>query len=239
MKNIKQFDDFTGEDGYLIVDGLSNEVEGGRKKLSDVKNEIISEIPEPPEQVNADWNAESGKAPILNKPTIPSSGYTRVNLGTITPENSLFTINVNNKEAIKVQLGPYGQGRTKTFRLNLSNDCDDAIIDISDPYKLLRQMYENSVYRGDDKLLIMAPIVHDLTTADDLLKTTRESGSGWGLPEDFEDFGFAFPIAKLGSDYESDVKNRYKELDSEYYTRLIIRIVADYVYVHPIYEEQE
>lgn len=55
MKNIKQFNDFAGEDGYLIVDGLSNEVEGGKKKLSDVKNEIISEIPEPPEQVQANW----------------------------------------------------------------------------------------------------------------------------------------------------------------------------------------
>lgn len=70
MKNIKQFNDFAGEDGYLIVDGLSNEVEGGRKKLSDVKNEIIGEIPEPPEQVNADWNAESGKAQILNVPDV-------------------------------------------------------------------------------------------------------------------------------------------------------------------------
>ena len=70
MKNIKQFDDFTGEDGYLVVDGLTDSVPGGKKSLSDVKNEIISEVPTPPEQVNADWNAESGKAQILNKPTV-------------------------------------------------------------------------------------------------------------------------------------------------------------------------
>lgn len=233
-QEIREFGDFTGENnqGYIIVGGKTADIEGGKKLLSDI-------VPVIPEQVNADWNAESGKAQILNKPTIPSSGYTRVNLGTITADNDLFTINVNNKEVIKVQLGPHGVGRSKNFRLNLSNDCDDAIIDISDPYTLLRQMHENSVYRGNEKLLIMTPIVHNLISADGILKTTRESGSGWGLPEDFEDFGFATDVAEFGSDYESEVNYRYKELDCEYYTRLIIRIVADYVYVHPIYEEQE
>lgn len=235
-QEIREFGDFTGENnqGYIIVGGKTADIEGGKKLLSDI-------VPNVPEQVQADWEQDDDtqKDYIKNKPTITSSGYTRVNLGTITPENSLFTINVNNKECIKVQLGPSCQGHSKNFRLNLSNDCDDAIIDISDPYKLLRQMYENSVYRGNEKLLIMSPITYNLDRSYVVLKSIRPNGSGTGLPKDFEDFDFADNVAILGSNYDSNVKNLYKELDCEYYTRLIIRIVADYVYVHPIYEEQE
>ena len=36
------------------------------------KGNVTINIPQPVEQVNADWNALSGKAQILNKPTIPS-----------------------------------------------------------------------------------------------------------------------------------------------------------------------
>lgn len=234
-QEIREFGDFTGENnqGYIIVGGKTADIEGGKKLLSDV-------IPSVPEQVQSDWEQDDDtqKDYIKNKPTITSSGYTRVDLGNITATNALFTINVNNKECIKAKLGPSSSMHgIRTFRLNLSNDCDDAIIDISDPYRLLRTIKENSVYRGNDKLLIMAPIVHYLTASYDILKSIRASGSGVGLPENFDDFAFAYPIATLGSSYSTDVKDLYNELDCEHFTRLIIRIVADYVYVHPIYEE--
>lgn len=36
MKEIKEFEDFDGQDGYLIVDGLDAETPGGRKLLSKI-----------------------------------------------------------------------------------------------------------------------------------------------------------------------------------------------------------
>ena len=62
MKNIREFDDFEGQDGYLIVDGLTEDVSGGKKKLSD----IVSE------QVQSDWEQDdtTAKDYIKNKPDV-------------------------------------------------------------------------------------------------------------------------------------------------------------------------
>lgn len=67
---------------YGRKDGLWSIVEasggGGVGTVTSVNNvqpdetgNVTISIPQPVEQVNADWNAESGKAQILNKPTIP------------------------------------------------------------------------------------------------------------------------------------------------------------------------
>ena len=106
MKNIKQFNDFAGEDGYLIVDGLSNEVEGGKKKLSDVKNEIISEIPEPPEQVNADWeqNDDTKKDYIKNKPTVEDGAQVN-KIESISIDDTKLVIDENKNVNINIDNG--------------------------------------------------------------------------------------------------------------------------------------
>ena len=40
---IKEYDDFAGQDGYIIVDGLDNQTPGGKKLLSD-----LSAVPDLP-----------------------------------------------------------------------------------------------------------------------------------------------------------------------------------------------
>ena len=81
-QEIREFGDFTGENdqGYVIVGGKTADIEGGKKLLSDI-------VPVVPEQVNADWNAESGKAQILNKPTIPSK------TSDLTNDSNFITLN--------------------------------------------------------------------------------------------------------------------------------------------------
>lgn len=64
-----------GESAYrAILDGdvlLSDDV--AKVATSGSYNDLIDTPTIPSEQVNADWNATSGKAQILNKPTIPSA----------------------------------------------------------------------------------------------------------------------------------------------------------------------
>lgn len=84
MKNIRNFNDFEGQDGYLIVDGITEEVSGGKKKLSEIIPEIPTKVSDltndsnfitlndVPAQVQADWNQTTmtAKDYIKNKPTI-------------------------------------------------------------------------------------------------------------------------------------------------------------------------
>lgn len=50
MKNIKDFDTFSGTDGYLIVDGTNENTPGGKKLLSDIvginKSDLIDALKE-------------------------------------------------------------------------------------------------------------------------------------------------------------------------------------------------
>ena len=48
MKNIKDFDTFTGTDGYLIVDGTDENTPGGKKLLSD-----LSTVPDLPSDASS------------------------------------------------------------------------------------------------------------------------------------------------------------------------------------------
>ena len=55
--------------------GSTNAVKTVNNVAPDVNGNVTINIPTPTEQVNADWNATSGKAQILNKPTLFNGDY--------------------------------------------------------------------------------------------------------------------------------------------------------------------
>lgn len=55
--------------------GSTNAVKTVNNTAPDVNGNVTINIPTPTEQVNADWNATSGKAQILNKPTLFNGDY--------------------------------------------------------------------------------------------------------------------------------------------------------------------
>lgn len=89
----------------LSLDGTSGKWEG--KTLATVAssgsyNDLTNKPTIPAAQVNSDWNASSGVAQILNKPTIPT-----VNDATLTVKNGpttkgTFTANASSNVAITV-----------------------------------------------------------------------------------------------------------------------------------------
>jgi hypothetical protein len=44
MKEIKEFETFTGNDGYLLIDGLTEQVAGGKKQLSEVVGDKLPPV---------------------------------------------------------------------------------------------------------------------------------------------------------------------------------------------------
>lgn len=229
MKNIKQFNDFAGEDGYLIVDGLSNEIEGGKKKLSDVKNEIISEIPEPPEppeQVQADWEQDDDtqKDYIKNKPDIPSKGYIRRTIS-VESEGQKFNINnVNDRESLTVNLVQRNITADDTY-IYLSEDCDDALILLNAP----RGDEAESIYcyRNNTLLTNIYQITPKFSDVDYIIQSTREDGSGMGIPTDWNE-------TKLTYADKSDGYDKLYNIDLRNVTKVLVKIVADYAFIYPI-----
>lgn len=70
--------------------GGTNAVKTVNNTAPDVNGNVTINIPTPTEQVNSDWNATSGKAQILNKPTLFSGSYTD-----LTNKPVLFSGNYN------------------------------------------------------------------------------------------------------------------------------------------------
>ena len=70
--------------------GSTNAVKTVNNTAPDVNGNVTINIPTPIEQVNADWNATSGKAQILNKPTLFSGSY-----NDLTNKPVLFSGNYN------------------------------------------------------------------------------------------------------------------------------------------------
>ena len=70
--------------------GGTNAVKTVNNTAPDVNGNVTINIPTPVEQVNADWNATSGKAQILNKPTLFNGDYNN-----LTNKPVLFSGNYN------------------------------------------------------------------------------------------------------------------------------------------------
>lgn len=68
MKEIKEFDTFSGTDGYVIVDGLDAETQGGRKLLSD----IIPSVPVTDVKIGNTTIVSDGVATIPENKTVPT-----------------------------------------------------------------------------------------------------------------------------------------------------------------------
>ena len=58
--------------GQRVVDAVEKAESLAKVATSGSYNDLSDKPTIPAEQVNADWNATSGKAQILNKPTIPT-----------------------------------------------------------------------------------------------------------------------------------------------------------------------
>ena len=70
--------------------GSANAVKTVNNTAPDVNGNVTINIPTPVEQVNADWNATTGKAQILNKPTLFNGDYNN-----LTNKPVLFSGNYN------------------------------------------------------------------------------------------------------------------------------------------------
>lgn len=70
--------------------GSTNAVKTVNNTAPDVNGNVTINIPTPTEQVNADWNATTGKAQILNKPTLFNGDYNN-----LTNKPVLFSGNYN------------------------------------------------------------------------------------------------------------------------------------------------
>ena len=75
--------------------GSTNAVKTVNNIAPDVSGNVSINIPTPTEQVNSDWNATSGKAQILNKPTLFSGSYNdltnKPTIPTVPTKVSAFT----------------------------------------------------------------------------------------------------------------------------------------------------
>lgn len=228
MKNIKQFNDFAGEDGYLIVDGLSNEVEGGKKKLSDVKNEIINEIPEPPEQVQANWEQDDDtqKDYIKNKPDIPSNRYERKTIEVVAEEDGYrkYNFNVNEMESLTVNLKSV-VSYSSTVKIHLSENCDNALVLLNAPDG--HEAESISCYRGNTELTNIYQITPIFSEVPYLIQSTRKDGSGMGTPTDWDETKLIDAHQFIGYKklYNSTLRN---------ITKVLVKIIADYAFIYPI-----
>lgn len=79
----------------VVTGGSGGTVTSVNSKSPDSSGNVQIEIPNPVAQVNADWNAASGKAQILNKPTLFNGSYTSLTnkptIPTIPTKVSAFT----------------------------------------------------------------------------------------------------------------------------------------------------
>ena len=108
------------------------------------KAQILNKPTIPAEQVNSDWNATSGKAQILNKPTIPSVGNATI---TLIDENNTeignFTTNASTNKTITIPSG--GGGGADVGTVNALVDAKlgnyDTLFLITDGlYKILNDL---------------------------------------------------------------------------------------------------
>ena len=209
---------FVSKTGYVATDNNYTTTE--KNKLDGI--ETGAQV-----NVQPDWNATAGSAAeILNKPAIPSSGYTRVTRNA-TINNDEFVVPVNNRESVTAIL-TRGSSTTDTVKLELSNDCDDAIVflDGSAAYEGISGV---DCYRGNTQLRVILPIQRELQDVDYLLQSTNYSGSGRAVPSSWNEVGLVSASYADRYDYE---KLYPHNISRDGVRNLLVRIVADYAFVH-------
>jgi hypothetical protein len=184
--------------------------------------------------VQSDWNQTNTGADdyIKNKPTIPSSGYTRVTLNDLDPSGKKWSIPVHNRESVTVI--PVNYTNQNTFQILVDDACDDAIVRVIVPSSAANSIDYIDIFRGNTRLTTIGPIVEVYEYAEDVLRSTSLGGSGEvELPTDWNEVSISSRLPK----YYDDGKPRYKMLYQPAEIKngikvLFVRIVADVAYVN-------
>ena len=210
--------EFVSKTGYVVTD--NNYTTSEKNKLDGI--ETGAQV-----NVQPDWNATAGSAAeILNKPAIPSSGYTRVTRDATIYQGE-FVVPVNNRESVTAILAG-GSYSTETVKLELSNDCDDAIVFL-DGSSAIDGIAGVGCYRGNTKLRVILPIQRKVQEVNYLLKSTADGGSGAEIPSGWNEV--ALVSASVADRYEYE-KIYPIDISTYHVSNLLVRIVADYAFVH-------
>lgn len=139
------------QDLSSIIASIEQQIAGKMDKVtlatvatSGSYNDLSNKPTIPPEQVNADWNATSGKAQILNKPTIPSAvtestvsgwGFTK-NTGTYSkpsggiPKGDFASAVQTSLEKADTALQSYTEQYQGTIKaVDTSEEIDDVVVE--------------------------------------------------------------------------------------------------------------
>jgi hypothetical protein len=218
--------DITGK-----ADKATGAVAGNVAKLDGNGNLVDSGISsENVANVKPDWNAEAGTAAeILNKPTIPATGYTRVNLGNIADGH--VVIPVHNRDSITANLTC--DILVSSITLDLSDDADDAIVLCHLTNGSLIHSDDLSIKRGNKSLIVVYPPIPNQSycTHVDTLVTTVYDGSGSAeVPTDFSQMRTGIDWGSAPTDLASNLLHAYYVLENAHH--ILFRIVADYCFIH-------
>lgn len=188
-------------------------------------------------RVPAPTIADAGKVLTVDSQGAPgwaqasggSTGYTRRAIGTVTDTDNQFSVTLNNKECATVSLSPSNTSR-KNLLVTVANDCDDAILH----YTVANQSTKLNtlrVMRGNTDLTIIYPPVIGYKQADGYLRSLLEEESGYGVPTDWSDVECG---SALTNDYGVTLEHIYATGKYD----VVLRIVADFCFVHPLYGDQ-
>ena len=183
--------------------------------------------------VNLHKVAKTGSYDDLNnKPTIPSSGYSRVTLNDLEPTNRAWQIPVHNRESVTAY--PVNYTNQNKLQFLVDDACDDAIVCVNVPAQAASSITTIDVFRAPNKsLTTIYPIreVYDYT--DDVLMSTIDGGSGAaGTPTDWEDVGISPRLPKYYDDKDVFMMVDPNTIANNGISKVVVRIVADVAYVN-------
>lgn len=132
-KPIKEYEDFTGEAGYLIVDSLTNETSGGKLKVPNYKDVTDGYVLTKTSNSGTDevvWAQAGGSSgglspisPTTITPTLENNTYKIV-----IPGNNAYYIATINGDTHNVEITPPTIGANEMYNIVLfvvSNDAGD------------------------------------------------------------------------------------------------------------------
>ena len=158
--------------GYITnsaLNGYAQTADLATVATSGSYNDLSDKPTIPAVQVNADWNATSGLAQILNKPTIPTVGNGTVTINQGGVQKGTFTLNQSGDATINLDAGG-GSSYTPGTGIDITNDTisvDSTILTTN----TAQTITEDKTFSADIHL-DGGDIILDSTTSNILGKTT-------------------------------------------------------------------
>lgn len=217
-----------------------NSVLPGTLNTSNTTAQTVNESESLTGAVNLHKVAKTGSYnDLLNKPSIPTLGYTRVSRQ-VSPQyhdtgiyQTTYTINVNNREAITATLDKSSSPYSKGVILELSDDCDDAIICINTNEN--DEVDYGFCKRGSNSLIQIVPVTPTIDIYDDgnILASNNYVGCSYEVPTDWSDVKLLDPDAKIAT-FDNQYSKLYSSGSGLNLIQFVVRIIADCAFYYPV-----